>query len=112
MMGMKYLLLSVMIVLIPLASVVSAQEIDLSRSPIYVKKGFSPEWTLKLPSDRSWIMIPPALVGKRSVRGKRSTKKTDAKRFCQKCSACGISAEEMTHRQAFYFLANPHVFFI
>ena len=65
---MKYFLMSVMIVLIPLASVVSAQEIDLSRSPIYVKKGFSPEWTLKLPSDRSWIMVPPALTGKRSVR--------------------------------------------
>jgi len=66
-MKVKYFFLSVL-ALILLSSVVSAQEIDLSRSPIYVKKGFSPEWIFKLPVDQSWTMVSPALTGKRSVR--------------------------------------------
>jgi PAS domain S-box-containing protein len=45
-----------------------AEPVDLTRSPLFVKKGFSAEWTRALPKDPSWMIFPPSIDGRRSVR--------------------------------------------
>lgn len=54
--------------LIPESDPLSAQPVDLTKSDLFVARGFSKKWITSIPEDSSWIRVPGVTTGRRSIR--------------------------------------------